>query len=176
MILCTNVYGPQMLEEKRRMLLDLEDLKTHSNNLHSILAGDFNIITSLAEKRGGTRRLDRDVEELSTFIDIAEMVDIRTNNKNFTWNNKWTNQHQVVTRLDRFLVSKSIIVQGLTLDCNILPWGVLITGQSNWKQTSQPPRRIDLSYLRNYGLNTVVGGKSLLWTSTKGFIMHAEMT
>jgi hypothetical protein len=23
MILCTNVYGPQMLEDKRRMLLDL---------------------------------------------------------------------------------------------------------------------------------------------------------
>jgi hypothetical protein len=71
MILCTNVYGPQMLEEKRRMLLDLEDLKTHSNNLHSILAGDFNIITSLVEKRGGTRRLNRDVEELSTFIDTS---------------------------------------------------------------------------------------------------------
>ena len=32
-ILCTNVYGPQMLEEKRKMLLDLEDLKTGSNNL-----------------------------------------------------------------------------------------------------------------------------------------------
>jgi hypothetical protein len=28
LILCTNVYGPQMLEEKRRMLLDLEDPKT----------------------------------------------------------------------------------------------------------------------------------------------------
>ena len=34
MILCMNVYGPQMLEEKRRMLLYLEDLKSHSNNLH----------------------------------------------------------------------------------------------------------------------------------------------
>jgi hypothetical protein len=33
-ILCTNVYGPQMLEEKRRILLDLENLKAHSNNLH----------------------------------------------------------------------------------------------------------------------------------------------
>jgi len=33
-ILCTNVYGPQMLEEKRRMLLDLENLKAHSNNRH----------------------------------------------------------------------------------------------------------------------------------------------
>ena len=32
------------------------------------------------------------------------------------------NQHQVATRLDRFLVSESIIMQGLTLDCNILPW------------------------------------------------------
>jgi exonuclease III len=121
MILCTNVYGSQMLEEKRRMLLDLEDLKTCSNNLHWILAGDFNIITSLAEKKGGTRRLDRDAEEFSTFIDTTEMVDIRTNNKHFTWNNKRINQHQVATRLDRFLVLESIIMQGLTLDCNILP-------------------------------------------------------
>jgi hypothetical protein len=48
-------------------------------------------------------------------------VDIITNNKHFTWNNKWINQHQVATSLDRFLVSKSIIMNGLTLDCNILP-------------------------------------------------------
>jgi hypothetical protein len=34
MILCTNVYGPQMLEKKRIMFLDLEDLKSHSSNLH----------------------------------------------------------------------------------------------------------------------------------------------
>jgi hypothetical protein len=123
MILCTNVCGPQMLEEKRRMLLEIEDLKSRSNNLHWILAGDFNIIRSLVEKKGGTRRLDRDVEEFSTFIDTVEMVDIRTNNIHFTWNNKWINQHQVATRLDRFLVLESIIMQGLTLDCNILPWG-----------------------------------------------------
>jgi hypothetical protein len=80
MILCTNVYGPQMLEEKRRMLLDLEDLKSHSNNHHWILVGDFNTITSLVEKKGGTRRLDRDAKEFLTFIDTTKMVDIRTNN------------------------------------------------------------------------------------------------
>jgi endonuclease/exonuclease/phosphatase family metal-dependent hydrolase len=103
------------------MIQNLEDLKTRSNNLQWILAGDFNIITSLAEKRGGTRRLDRDAKEFSKFIDTMEMVDLKTNNGQFIWNNKWMNQYQVATRLDRFLVSELIIMQWLTLDCNILP-------------------------------------------------------
>jgi hypothetical protein len=38
------------------------------------------------------------------------------------------NQFQVATRLDRFLISESIIMQGLTLDYNILPWG----GSDHW--------------------------------------------
>ena len=79
-ILWTNVYGPQVLEEKRRMLLDLENLKVCSNNLHWILARDFNIVTTLAEKKGGTKRVDRDAEDFSSFIDIVEMVDIKTSN------------------------------------------------------------------------------------------------
>jgi hypothetical protein len=92
------------------------------------LAGDFSIIKTLAEKKGGTGRLDRDVEEFSAFIKTMEMVDIITNNGQFTWNNKRSNHYQVATRLDRFLVSESIILQGLTLDCNILPWG----GSDHW--------------------------------------------
>jgi hypothetical protein len=67
--------------------------------------------------------LDRDVKEFSNFIDTSEMVDLKTNNGQFTWNNKQMSQYQVATRLDRFLVSESIIMQGLTLDYNILPWG-----------------------------------------------------
>jgi hypothetical protein len=120
-ILCTNVYGPQTLEEKRRMLLDLENLKSFSSNLHWILSGDFNIITIIVEKKGRTRRLDIDEEDFSSFIDTVEMVDIKTSNGQFTWNNKRINQHQIVTRLDRFLVSDPIILQGLTLDYSILP-------------------------------------------------------
>jgi hypothetical protein len=38
------------------------------------------------------------------------MVDIKTSNGQFTWNNKRINQHQIATRLDRFLVSESIIL------------------------------------------------------------------
>jgi exonuclease III len=84
LILCTNVYGPQKLEEKRRILLDLEYLKARFSNLHWILVGDFNIITSLAKKKGGTRRLDQEVEDFSKFIDRAEMVDLQTKNGKFT--------------------------------------------------------------------------------------------
>jgi hypothetical protein len=87
-ILCTNVCGPQVMEEKRRMLLDLENLKDHTHNLHWILANYFNIITTLAKKKGGTKRLDRDAEDFSAFIDTMELVDIRTRNGQFTWNNK----------------------------------------------------------------------------------------
>jgi hypothetical protein len=87
-ILCTNVYGPQMMEEKRRMLLDLENLKDRTSNLYWILARDFNIITTLVEKKGGTRRLDKYAKEFAAFIDTMELVDIRTSNGQITWNNK----------------------------------------------------------------------------------------
>jgi len=75
-----------------------------------MLAGDFNIITSLAEKKGGTRRLDRDAKEFSKLINRAELVDLKTKNGQFTWNNKRMNQFQVAKRLDRFLILESIIM------------------------------------------------------------------
>ena len=58
-----------MLEDKRRILLDLENLRERNSNLHWILAGDFNIIATLAEKKGGNRILDKDVEEFIYFIE-----------------------------------------------------------------------------------------------------------
>ena len=66
------------------MIWDLEDIKGRATNLHWILAGDFNIITFLAENKGGIRRLDQDVEEFSNFIDREKMVDIQTKNGQFT--------------------------------------------------------------------------------------------
>ena len=109
------------MEDKRRMLLDLENLKEQKSNLHWILAGDFSIITTMAKKKGGNQRLDRDVEEFTTCIERTKLVDIGTSNGQFTWNKKIHSHHQVATRLDRFLVLESIILQGLALDGSILP-------------------------------------------------------
>jgi hypothetical protein len=51
---------PRCWKRRGKCSLNLENLKVCSNNPHWILDGDFNIITTLAEKKGGTRRLDRD--------------------------------------------------------------------------------------------------------------------
>jgi exonuclease III len=52
-VMCTNVYGPQLLEDKKKMITGLENLRDRNMNPHWILAGDFNIIVTLAEKKGG---------------------------------------------------------------------------------------------------------------------------
>jgi exonuclease III len=104
-VMFTNVYGPQLLDDKKRMMTALENLRDRNMNSHWILAGDFNIIVTLAEKKGGVRRLDRDVEVFSAFIEKTNLVDIRTSNGIFTWNNKRSLHNQVASRLDRFLIS-----------------------------------------------------------------------
>jgi exonuclease III len=45
------MYGLERLEEKMRILVDLENRRARSHNLHQILVGDFNIITTLVEKK-----------------------------------------------------------------------------------------------------------------------------
>jgi len=48
--LCINVYGPQKLEEKLRLLSSLMNLKLRYPKAKVSLRGDFNMITSLSEK------------------------------------------------------------------------------------------------------------------------------
>ena len=47
----TNVYGPQKLAYKVELLTSLEELRERHPTLPWIIAGDFNIIRSLSEKK-----------------------------------------------------------------------------------------------------------------------------
>lgn len=79
-ICVTNVYGPQRLQEKLEMLLDLDEVRQHHGADHWISGGDYNMITNLAEKKGGLRRLDKDSEAFNTFIVASKLIDIPTVN------------------------------------------------------------------------------------------------
>lgn len=128
MICITNVYGPQRIQEKFKMLEDLNKIRQHHGANHWILGGDFNMITNLAKKKGGLRKLDKDVEAFSTFTAASKLIDVSTANGLHTWNNKQGGNRQVASRLDRFLISESIMLHSLYMEGNILP----IRGSNHW--------------------------------------------
>eukprot|EP00253_Pinus_taeda_P029908 PITA_29908 len=81
------------------------------------------MITSLTEKKGGIRTLNRDTEAFEDFIKAAKLVDIIPKSRVFTWNNKRGGDRKIASRLDRFLVAETILLEGITVDSDILPSG-----------------------------------------------------
>jgi exonuclease III len=68
----TNVYGPTKPGDKESFLNHLDWLADHISPQRWILGGDFNIITGLEEKKGGTRTLGNDSEHFNRFIGSLE--------------------------------------------------------------------------------------------------------
>ena len=67
------------------------------------------MITSLREKKGGRRVLDKYQEEFRELLAHSPLADLETGNGWFTWNNKRGGEHLIASRLDRFLVSENIV-------------------------------------------------------------------
>eukprot|EP00253_Pinus_taeda_P001936 PITA_01936 len=126
--LCVNVYGPQRTEDKISFLNSLNKLIARYPRSKFIIGGDFNMITTLLEKKGGLRKLNKDSEAFTSFIDNVKLVDILPKSGNFTWNNRRGGEILIASRLDRFLISENIILDGITVESDILPTG----GSDHW--------------------------------------------
>lgn len=70
-----------------------------------IVAGDFNVVTSLEEKRGGISRLGPSSSMLRDNISHLNLIDVKPGSGTFTWNNRRCGTKAISERLDRFLVS-----------------------------------------------------------------------
>ena len=81
----TNVYGPFQPSKKLAFLSNLGSLKEWVDNDHWLIGGDFNIIRSLEEKKGGVRTISVAATLFNKFIDEMKLVDIRSTNRLFTW-------------------------------------------------------------------------------------------
>ena len=80
----SNVYGPLRANQKPEFLESLIDLKTLVKYKAYIIGGDFNLIRSLDEKKGGIRNLN-DVSTLfNNTINDLDLIDVRTSNGIFT--------------------------------------------------------------------------------------------
>ena len=86
--LVTNFYGPQRIDDKLRLLESLIDLRKKQTSIPWIMGGDFNMIKSLSEKKGGTRVLKKDSSAFQAFMENLKLDDSDSENVLFTWNNK----------------------------------------------------------------------------------------
>jgi hypothetical protein len=75
-----NVYGLASPRDKQAFLRILSHVSSHAQYKNWIVEGDFNIIRSLEEKRGGLRHLDRDSSDFNSLIDNIHLIDLDTNN------------------------------------------------------------------------------------------------
>jgi len=93
-----------------------------------VVGGDFNIIRCLEEKKGGQIILSKISEGLSRKINELELVDLETTNNLYTWSNKRTGDRHIASRLDRFLLSEPILMEGGELVALVLP----TAGSDHW--------------------------------------------
>lgn len=124
----TNVYDPFQPSKKYAFLSNLESLKEWVENDHWLIGGDFNIIQSLEEKKGGIRLISVASTLFNTFIDEMKLVDIRSTNELFTWQNKQFGERHIASSLDRFLVSQSVLAGRGDIGATIL----LAAGSDHW--------------------------------------------
>nr|XP_025675778.1 uncharacterized protein LOC112776041 [Arachis hypogaea] len=86
--------------------LRFEELITMSQHMEGkvVIAGDFNAITSQAEKEGGGQKSATTIATFTNFIDSNELVDIGMVGHPFTWTNRRQGEDLVKERFDRYLV------------------------------------------------------------------------
>eukprot|EP00253_Pinus_taeda_P017161 PITA_17161 len=126
--LVTNVYGPQRIEDKLRLLESLTDLRDKQIGIPWIMGGDFNMIKSLSEKKGGTRVLNKDSLAFQSFTENLKLIKPDSDNGLFTWNNKIGGEAQVASRLGRFMISEELMLINNEITEKILPFG----GSDHW--------------------------------------------
>lgn len=98
------------------------DLRERYAEIPWIMCGDFNMIKSLSERKGGTRTLNKDSLAFQTFMDTTKLVDIELSNGLFTWNNRRGRESLVATKLYRFIISEDLMLNYKEMGVRIIPF------------------------------------------------------
>lgn len=119
-----------------------------------IVGGDFNMIITIDEKKGGIRRPDQHMDIFNEMITEQTLVDMPTINGIYIWNNRRGGKNQITSRLDRFLVLESIMNRDVFVEAKIMPAIRSDHGWSGWKYILRKIWAKNHSDLRPSGLGT----------------------
>lgn len=86
-ILVTNVYAPIDIHGKNQLWDHIRYVILCAPYLPRILAGDFNSVLSLEEKRGGFPRPGPVAALFQENVDLLALNGVKPSNGIFTWNN-----------------------------------------------------------------------------------------
>lgn len=153
-ILISGVYGPHIPRKPKEFLKNMQSIRRIIYGTLWIIGGDFNMIRTVGEKKGGVRRPDQNMEEFNEMIIEQRLVDIPTTNGVHTWNNRRGGRNQIASRLDRFLLSEQILNRDVFIEAKIFP----ALGLDHWsirleidikKNNGKKPFRFEAFWLRN---------------------------
>ncbi|KAG8486025.1 hypothetical protein CXB51_019383 [Gossypium anomalum] len=85
-----------------------------------IVGGDFNAIANDAEKEGDHRKSKVSMKEFIDVLEKLSLVDVKTTKGWFTWVNNREGNNMLKERLDRFLISTSIVDKFPFIDSNMV--------------------------------------------------------
>lgn len=92
---------------------------------------DFNMIISLKENKGWSKKLEQEFERFQNMIDSMKLVVWEITNGMYTWEKDIGGKHMVASRLDILLVLEELILQVIFLEANIL----YSSGLDHWRVT-----------------------------------------
>ena len=98
----TNVYGPHTSNLKEGFIESLRETHQQVAGRHQILGGDFNLITSLEENKGGRIRMEGECVLFRDAIEEMGRVDIFTGENIYTWSNRRRGERHISSHLDTF--------------------------------------------------------------------------
>lgn len=96
------VHGHCSADDRRSLWHDLSLVV--NENIPCILLGDFNVIMSANEKRGGIPFNINEAEDFINFISDTSLLDVGFSGSPFTWCNNRSTNARIWKRLDRVLV------------------------------------------------------------------------
>ncbi|XP_059068246.1 uncharacterized protein LOC131858814 [Cryptomeria japonica] len=116
-----NVYGPSKTADKTKVWNILTNKIKDLISDRVVVAGDFNALLDLDEKKGGLRMTNKVMDDFRDFVEQNQLVDVKTKNGQYTWTNRTIKFANISERLDKQFIGEYWMGSSFQAEACILP-------------------------------------------------------